>query len=320
MIDPTAPLPRRAFLVGAAGAGGALALAAAGCAPITAPSADPVVEAAWALALRDADVLGDAASSAAETRAAQADALAAEVSRSCGVLEDGSSPEECVAAPSPLPAAPSPSEPVAVLAESRGSGLLYDALGSGRALQDPYEAALVSAVDGGIVLALRGLGTEWADLVPELAGGGDNEEDGVLDADDAAPFADALIAEYALIYGMGVAAPRIGGELRQSTATSADRHRMLRDRVISLVEDAGADVPVAEPGYAVVDGAPDPESDAAGFAAALEDSCAQAWRQALLDAKKPAARAFALHAAGMCHAGGSVFRGDGAAALPGLPG
>lgn len=312
MIDPTAPLPRRAFLAGAAGLGGALTLAAAGCSPISGPSADPVVEAAWELALRDVDVLGDAAPAAADVRRTQADALAAEVTRACGVLDDGTSPEECVAAPSPLPAAPAPADAVTVLRDSRASSLLYDALSSGRALRDPYEAALVSAVDGGVVLSLRGLDVGWRDLVPEHT-----DEEGI-DGDDAAAFADALIAEYALVYGMGVAAPRIAPELRESTATSADRHRMLRDRVISMLEDADVAVPVAEPGYSVVDGAPDPERDAAGFAAALEDSCAEAWRRALMEAKEPAARAFALQAAGLCHAGGAVFRGDGAAALPGL--
>lgn len=299
--------------MGAAGLGGALTLAAAGCTPITGPSADPVVEAAWALALRDAGVLGDASPEVAGVRRTQADALAAEVSRACGVLEDGTSPEECVTAPSPLPAAPSPADAVSVLRDSRGSSSLHDALSSGRALQDPYEATLLSAVDGGVVLALRGLEVEWRDLVPEYDGGE------AIDEDDAAAFADALIAEYALVYGMGVAAPRIAADFRESTSTSADRHRVLRDRVISALEDAGVPVPVAEPGYSVVDGAPDPEQDAAGFAAALEDSCAQAWRQALMAAKEPAARAFALQAAGLCHAGGSVFRGDGAAALPGLP-
>lgn len=309
MIHPTAPLPRRAFLLGATGLGGALALAAAGCTPIMAPSADPVVEAAWALALRDADALEGVTS---EVRRAQAAALAAEVSRSCGVLEDGSSPEECVATPSPLPAVPSPADAERVLIDSRSSQLLHDALGSGHSLDDPYEATLMSAVDGGIVLAARGLDVEWRDLVPAVVGE-------PLDEDDAAPFADALIAEYALVYGMGVASPRVSADLRASTSSSADRHRLLRDRVISMLDDAGIAAPLAEPGYATVDGAPSPDDDAAGFAATLEDVCAQAWRQALMNAKEPAARAFALQAAGLCHAGGSVFRGDGAAALPGLP-
>lgn len=313
MNPPLPALPRRSFLVGAAGLGGALTLAAAGCTSIVAPSADPVVEAAWALALRDAPLLRDAAAPAAEARAAQADALAAEVTRACGVLDDGSSPQECVAAPSPLPAAPSPADARTVLLDSRSSGSLHDALAESRSLQDPYEAALVSAVDGGLILALRGLDVDWRELTPEYAG------DEVLDDDDAAVFADALIAEYALIYGMGVAAPRLAAEYRQSASTSADRHRVLRDRAIGALEDAGVPVPVAEPGYAVVDGAPDPETDAAGFASALEDSCAQAWRQALVDAKEPAARAFALQAAGLAQAGASVFRGGGSAALPGLP-
>ncbi len=312
VIQPTSPLPRRAFLIGAAGLGGAATLAAAGCTPITGPSADPVVEAAWALALRDADVLAPSSAEVAAVRRTQAESLAAEVVRACGVREDGTSPEECVAAPSPLPAAPSPADAETVLRDSRAASALHDALGQNRSLQDPYEAALLAAVDGGLVLALRGMRVDWGELVPELGGGEP------LDDDDAAPFADALIAEYALIYGMGVAAPRIAAEYRRSTATSADRHRSLRDRVIGILEGAGVPVPVAEPGYSVVDGAPDPENDAAGFAAALEDSCAEAWRTALTAAKKPAARAFALQAAGLCHAGGSVFRGDGAAALPGL--
>lgn len=312
VINRSTPLPRRAFLAGSAGLGGALALAAAGCAPIVPPSPDAVVEAAWALALRDAGVLESTAPDAAAVRSRQAEALAKEVTRSCGVHEDGTVPEECAAAPSPLPAAPSPSDAVRLLGDSRSHTSLHDALDSGRALREPYEAALVSAVDGGLVLALRGLGVEWDDLVPAYVA------DEPLTEEDAAPVADALLAEYALVYGMGVAAPRIDAAYRESTETSADRHRLLRDRVVAMLGDAGVPVPVPEPGYAVADGAPDPADDAAGFAAALEESCAQAWRVALTEAKRPAARMFALRAAGLCHAGGAVFRGEGTAALPGL--
>lgn len=301
-------LPRRSFLVGAAGVAGAATLATAGCGSLLPPSADPVVRAAWALSLRDADLLSGPA---AEARAEQEGALSREVVRACGLREDGTSPEECVAAPDPLPAAPSPAGPADVLADARSSATLVDELGGRAAARDPYPANLLASVDGGLVLALRGLEVDWRELVPEPV---------EMDADDAAVFADALRAEYALVYGMGVAAPRVPGEYRQSTATSADRHRLLRDRVIGMAGGADVELPAAAPGYDVVDGAPDPETRAAEFAAHLEAACASAWRDAFIAAADPRARLFALQAAGLAHAGAAVFAGDGAAALPGLAG
>ncbi|WP_295624188.1 DUF4439 domain-containing protein [uncultured Corynebacterium sp.] len=315
MNHPLPSLTRRSFLV-AAGVGGALTFAAAGCAPIARPSADPVVDAARALALRDASLLDDgsgAGSGLSDVRSTHADALAREVARACGTLEDGSAPEECVAAPTELPAPPAAgSDSTTVLADSRGAAPLLEALEGGGALRDPYEAVLVAAVDGGIVLASRALDVDWDDLVPAA--------DGIeLSDDDAQLFADALVAEYGLIYGMGVAAPRIEATLRESTSTSADRHRLLRDRVVAALDDAEVDVPLADAGYSVADGAPTPEENPGEFCAALEDAAAQAWREALVNVEDPAARAFALQAAGLSQAGAAVFRGDGAAVLPGAP-
>ena len=165
----------------------------------------------------------------------------------------------------------------------------------------------MSAVDGGLVLALRGLDVDWRELTPEYAG------DEVLDEDDAAPFADALIAEYALVYdgGRRPARRRIpqsastkpagtgccatGPSARWSAESGAGGRTRLRRRRWRRTE-----------------------TDAAGFASALEIPAPRR-RQALVDAKEPAARAFALQAAGLAQAGASVFRGGGSAALPGLP-
>lgn len=307
VMIPPLPFSRRSFLVGSACLAGAAPLAVAGCSSVLNPSADPVVRAAWGLALRDVRALPEGRPR--EVRAAHADALATEVARACGVREDGTSPENCVAEPEELPVAPADPGAVPMLSDARSSASLIEGLNRRSAADEPFDANLLAAVDGGLVLALRGEGVEWAELVPaELE----------LGEDDAGVFASALSAEYALVYGMGVAAPRVPAEFRASTGTSADRHRLLRDRVAAMIGAAGVTVPPAAPGYDVVDGAPDPSESAAEFAATLEAACADAWRGAFTAAKDPAARLYALRAAGLAQAGAAVFRGAGETALPGL--
>lgn len=304
---PSLPFSRRSFLVGSACVAGAVPLALTGCSSVLNASADPVVRAAWGLALRDVRELPEGA--VRSVRSAHADALAGEVARACGVREDGTSPESCVAEPEELPAAPADDGATSLLSDARSSDTLIEGLDRRSAADEEFDANLLAAVDGGLVLALRAEGVDWDELVPRAV---------ELDEDDAGVFASALSSEYALVYGMGVAAPRVPAEYRASTGTSADRHRLLRDRVASMIGSAGVTVPPAAPGYDVVDGAPDPSESAAEFAGTLEGACATAWRDAFASAKEPAARLFALQAAGLAQAGAAVFRGEGESALPGL--
>ncbi|WP_448850978.1 DUF4439 domain-containing protein [Corynebacterium sp. 335C] len=304
---------RRRVLAGGAGLA-VLLLGAGGCSVLHLPEADDALQAMRGLAARDSAVLPG---HPGEVRLAHAEALGAEITRSCGVREDGTRPEGCGDAPgAPAPAG---GDPVGELTDSRGHASLLTALDGRRTLSDAYECELAAAVDGGIVLALRSLDVDWEDLVPDPAAAVAESGEG-LSGDDADLLAAALEAEYALVYGMGVAAPRIADDLRVSAGTSADRHRILRDRVIALLEDAGEEVPAAAPGYAVAAGAPDPDADAAGFARHLERTAAEKWRAVLAGSRTPALRLAALQAAGLSQAGAAVFAGDGTAALPGLGG
>lgn len=296
---------RRQVLAGGAGLA-ALLLGAGGCGALTLPSADDALMRMRALASRDAAALQGPA---AQVRAAHAEALGAEITRSCGTRDDGSAPEGCGEAPA-APAPPSGAAPEEQLLGARLDPDLVEAL-DGRTLRQDYNALLAAAVDGGIVLAARGLDVDWEDLVPA-------KPTGDIGGKDADLLASALEAEYALVYGMGVAAPRIDAEFQVSAGTSADRHRLLRDRVIAALDDAGRDIPPSSPGYAIADGAPDPDVDAAAFAGHLESAAADAWRHVLREASATAVRMTALGAAGLAQAGAAVFAGDGTAALPGL--
>lgn len=310
------PRLRRRTLIGAVGATfGALSLAVSGCSTLTPPQPDPVIDHMLALSLRDADLLEG---QPAESRDTQAQALEEEVARECGTHRDGSAPEECLALPAPAEDI-TPDGDVELSHQAQlllnsldPSDSMYDAMDSRDALREEYPAFLASSVTGGIVLAAREVGVTWNDLTPQFPEGTD------VNSSDADLLAQALDAEYALIYGMGVAAPRVPAELSESTATSADRHRAVRDEVVRVLGVSGVDVPVPAPGYSgSVDGH-DVDEDPAAFATALERSAAGSWRTVLLEAKSPQVRQFALQAAGLSEAGASIFSGSPTAAMPGF--
>lgn len=310
------PRLRRRTLIGAVGATlGALSLAVSGCSTLTAPQPDPVIGHMLSLSLRDADLLEGAP---AESRATQSQSLEEEVARACGTHRDGSAPEDCLALPSPaeditVDGDVHLSHQAQLLLNSLDpSDYMYEALDSRDALRQEYPAFLASSVTGGIVLSARELGVSWTDLSPQFPEGTD------LNGSDADLLAQALDSEYALIYGMGVAAPRVSAELSESTATSADRHRAVRDEVVRILGESGVDVPVPAPGYSgTVDGH-EVDEDPAAYATALERSVAGSWRTVLLEARSPQVRQFALQAAGLSEAGASIFSGSPTAAMPGF--
>lgn len=295
---------RRVFLGGALGLAGAGLAAAAGCG-ITEPRPDALLRAQLALANRDVLRMGGDAGARVE----HARVLAAEIERACGTREDGTAPQSCVADPE---AAADPAEGTGVrelLLDSLRSPLLPEALADGP-LREDFPVLVAAAVTGGIVLAAREAEVAWAELTPLFEGADPGPADAGL-------LAGALAAEYQLIYGMGVAAPRVPARLAESTATSADRHRRVRDEVIRVLDAAGAEVPAAPAGYAPAGGA-DPDADPGDFAAELERAAARAWRGVLAEAHEPGVRFFALQAAGLAQAGAAVFAGEPTAAVPGL--
>nr|WP_255549487.1 DUF4439 domain-containing protein [Corynebacterium sp. TAE3-ERU12] len=164
------------------------------------------------------------------------------------------------------------------------------------------------------MLAARLNDVAWERLVPPAL-----QVDKLRGNDDEL-IAEALRDEYALIYGMGVAAARVPDSLRESTVTSAERHRSLRDSAVQMLTDAGADVPAAGGGYVADPDVADIDGDAAGFASALEAAAASSWRRVVTEAKDPKVRLFAMCASGLSNAGAAVFTGEPEVALPGLTG
>lgn len=272
------------------------------------------------LALRDLEFLitatGAEADAATTLRTIHRDKLAAEIQRSCGVHEDGSAPDECGPATQSGMSAPAGEQTILdVLADSRSNSALLDALRRGADFTDPYEVELVTAVDGGLVLALRNLGQAWSNLVPAQPTPVDGEN--LLEGCEEDIKA-ALKAEYGLIYSFGVATTALDKDLKVSATTSADRHRLLRDRTIAILEGAGVSAPLADPGYTTAGDAPDVKTAAAEFASAAETDCANAWQKVAMHAKDPQMRLFAIQSAGLAAAGSSVFAGAPEEPLPGL--
>ncbi|MEJ6019498.1 DUF4439 domain-containing protein [Corynebacterium sp. H113] len=350
-------ISRRVFLAGSAVSLGGAAFALSGCDVVKGPQADATLEAHWALAIRDIEMLSgttseldpngqyaEAITAALHARSEHEGVLSTEIRRVCGTYDDGSVDEECIAKPAPAakpaptadaspastatsaatsatatssPASSTAAQPAdstlaMLLSDSRSSASLLDSLAKKKSLSEDYETLLAAAIDGGLVLVLRAMDVDWEDLVPRTPLAASELHD------DLPHLTTALTAEFALIYGMGVAAPRITEEYRESTVTSADRHRQLRDNALAVFTACNATPPVAEPGYIEVKSAPQPEDDAAGFAAALEGACATAWRTAVMECKHPQARLFALQAAGISQAGAEVFAGNPEAPLPGM--
>lgn len=313
---------RRRFLLAALGvtAAASLPTSLTGCTKLQRPTADRVVDAYHKLALRDLEFLtsagGTGAGTTIEVRTAHRDRLAEEIKRSCGIHEDGSAPEECGPAESSgLPAPDTGATPLDVLADARSHQLIVDALTRKSDFTDAFEVELVTAIDGGLVLAMRNLGQSWPKLVPDAPKASDGQD---LLSGCEEPLTQALKAEYGLIYSFGVVAPKLGNDLKTSALTSTDRHRLLRDRTVALFDAAGIAAPVADPAYVATDSSLDPATAPAEFASATEMNCADAWQKVAIAAKNPQMRLFALQSAGLAAAGSSIFAGAPEEPLPGL--
>ncbi len=300
---------RRGFLAAALTVGALPALSS--CSHLVAPRPDYAIEVLRALASRDARALNDEYPDLAAVRSTQVTELDKEITRACGTRKDGKPVEECrsdVAVPGSLFAG---ADAKLLLTDSRNNPVLTKALDSRTALREKHTARLASAVDGGLVLALRTAGAEWEELVPAIP----SDRDKISGAEEQ--LATALKAEYMVIYGVGVAAPRVTGDATSAFMARGERHRIVRDRVRKIMEDAEVGVPASAPGY-MPEGAPSPDTAPVDYMIALERYCAQAWEDVLTAAKNAQMRLFALQAAGIAAAGAAALGGNNLEPLPGL--
>jgi hypothetical protein len=95
-----------------------------------------------------------------------------------------------------------------------------------------------------------------------------------------AALADALAAEHAAIWGYGVVGAALDPSAQASAVASEVAHRDVRDQVVTLLAERGAEPVGAEGGYTL----PFPvlsATDAAALAVVLEDGVAAAWVRVL---------------------------------------
>jgi hypothetical protein len=124
----------------------------------------------------------------------------------------------------------------------------------------------------------------------------DSSDTGALDArTENTALRTALAAEHAAIWGYGVVGAALDPSAQGLAAVSETAHRDIRDRVVDLLAERGADPVDAEGGYAlpfpVLSG-----TDAAALAVVLEDGVAAAWVRVLDQAVERSTRELAVGA------------------------
>ena len=116
-------------------------------------------------------------------------------------------------------------------------------------------------------------------------------------ATEEAALADALAAEHAAVWGYGVVGAALPPDARVAAAAAEVAHRDVRDRLVALLTDRGAEPVLPEAGYAL----PFPvlsDVDAATLAVVLEDGAAAAWVRVLDAAAERDTRALAMDVLG----------------------
>lgn len=110
-----------------------------------------------------------------------------------------------------------------------------------------------------------------------------------------AALGEALAAEHAAVWGYGVVGAALDASAQGLAAASETAHRDVRDRVIELLSERGADPVGAQGAYAlpfpVLSG-----TDAAALAVVLEDGVAAAWVRVLDQAVERTTRELAVGA------------------------
>ena len=152
----------------------------------------------------------------------------------------------------------------------------------------------------------------------------DSTDPGALDErTENTALREALAAEHAAVWGYGVVGAALDVTAQGVASVSETAHRDIRDRVVDLLAERGADPVDAEGGYAlpfpVLSG-----TDAAALAVVLEDGVAAAWVRVLDQAVERSTRELAvgaLTAAEVRAVGWRATAGQSPAtrALPGLP-
>lgn len=311
-LDAPRAISRRGFLAAALAVGTLSTLSS--CAHLTSPRPDRGAEVLRALAARDKELFADSNAELEALRSAQNRVLEAEITRACGSRKDGKPVDECgssVQLASNLPPAATAAD---ILTDSRSNTALLQVLDEG-ALRENYAARLATAVDGGLVLALRSVGAQWQELLPTVPNAQEFGKNSVTGAEEQ--LATALRAEHMMVYGSGVVAARVSGERTTAVMARAERHRVLRDRCWELLTAADLEAPEPAAGYTST-GVPSPTDAPIEYLDALERYCAQAWEDVFKSARKAPLRLFALHAAGVSAAGAAALNGAEMEPLPGL--
>jgi hypothetical protein len=122
----------------------------------------------------------------------------------------------------------------------------------------------------------------------------DSTEPGALDVGtENAALREALAAEHAAVWGYGVVGAALDASAQAQATVSETAHRDVRDRVIELLDERGADPGGAEGAYAL----PFPvlsATDGAALAVVLEDGVAAAWVRVLDQAVERTTRELAM--------------------------
>jgi hypothetical protein len=124
----------------------------------------------------------------------------------------------------------------------------------------------------------------------------DDSDPGALDArTENTALRTALAAEHAAVWGYGVVGAALDPSAQGLAAVSETAHRDVRDRVVELLAQRGAEPVGAEGGYAlpfpVLSG-----TDASALAVVLEDGVAAAWVRVLDQAVERSTRELAMGA------------------------
>ena len=124
----------------------------------------------------------------------------------------------------------------------------------------------------------------------------DDSDPGALDArTENTALRTALAAEHAAVWGYGVVGAALDASAQGLAQVSETAHREVRDRVVELLAERGAEPVGAEGGYAlpfpVLSG-----TDAAALAVVLEDGVAAAWVRVLDQAVERSTRELAVGA------------------------
>ncbi|CCG04586.1 DUF4439 domain-containing protein [Blastococcus saxobsidens] len=111
-------------------------------------------------------------------------------------------------------------------------------------------------------------------------------------ASENAALSDALAAAHAAVWGYGVVGATLPTQARAAAVAAEDAHRDIRDALVALLDERGAEPVLPEAGYAL----PFPvlsDVDAAALAAVLEDGVSAAWVRVVDGAAERSTRALA---------------------------